>query len=99
MASGASVRNQDASSGRISLCVAVRPDRPSFPKAVYPELYDPRTLLLCLHKSCDSAAAQLAETLFSFTNPMDSTSGTSRCHPHPRYSISGPAQTAAFSSM
>ncbi len=43
------------------------------PKAVYPVLFDPRTLLLCLHKSCDSAATQIAEKLFSFTNPMEST--------------------------
>ncbi len=33
----------------------------------YPGLYDPRPLLLCPHKSCDSTIAQLAEEVFSLT--------------------------------
>jgi len=34
---------------------------------IYPGLYDPRPLLLCPHKSCDSTTAQLAEEVFSLT--------------------------------
>ena len=33
----------------------------------YPGLYDPRPLLLCPHKSCDSTVAQIAEEVFSLT--------------------------------
>lgn len=33
----------------------------------YPGQYDPRPLLLCPHRSCDSTAAQLAEEVFSLT--------------------------------
>ena len=33
----------------------------------YPGMYDPRQLLLCPHKSCDSTIAQLAEEVFSLT--------------------------------
>ena len=33
----------------------------------YPGLYDPRPLLLCLHKSCDSTISQIAEEVFSLT--------------------------------
>lgn len=33
----------------------------------YPGLYDPRPLLLCPHRSCDSTVAQLAEEVFSLT--------------------------------
>jgi hypothetical protein len=33
----------------------------------YPGQYDPRPLLLCPHKSCDSTIAQIAEEVFSLT--------------------------------
>lgn len=33
----------------------------------YPGLYDPRPLLLCPHRSCDSTIAQIAEEVFSLT--------------------------------
>jgi len=33
----------------------------------YPGMYDPRPLLLCPHKSCDSTVSQLAEEVFSLT--------------------------------
>ncbi len=33
----------------------------------YPGLYDPRPLLLCPHRSCDSTISQLAEEVFSLT--------------------------------
>lgn len=33
----------------------------------YPGMYDPRPLLLCPHRSCDSTVSQLAEEVFSLT--------------------------------
>lgn len=33
----------------------------------YPGMYDPRPLLICPHRSCDSTVTQIAEEIFSLT--------------------------------